>query len=401
MTLRERDGKRQSVHLNPKAKANHRASESPRHLALKERIATAAKRGGFAAEIEESSSDDDLRSDVLIHGADGSLLGCEVQISPQSAPRTRARSENSREHGITPLWTTVDPKAELINQAPWTRVDNQPPEMVRAGTELLVRGGARELVTYRCDHTLPTPCPELGRGRCGRLHGRWELKLGLMFDDLIVHAAAQEWMPLERSRGRGSEWMWVPAADAARFADAQAETAERAKRQERERAETNDRVCTYGQETGIRSAPAPIRDRGGAFVEAVVTDSQADLEQTLPAEIAAWIAEAMPGQEHLPCGHYLEVQGGVCGAAPTRQYIGGPRCWHHTPRRSPAASNPEPHQGRSLNRPVPLRDRPAERHLCVYSWPPSPPKLITPACLSPLGAPSWVSHSTRRFRLHR
>jgi len=51
----------------------------------------------------------------------------------------------------------------------------------------------------------------------------------------------------------------------------------------------------------------------------------------LPAHVAAWIEQAVPVMEHLPCGHYLGDQGHPCGDTPTRAYIGGRRCITHAP----------------------------------------------------------------------
>lgn len=51
----------------------------------------------------------------------------------------------------------------------------------------------------------------------------------------------------------------------------------------------------------------------------------------LTPEIAAWIDEAVPDGTDTPCGHYNAAANTTCRAVPTRQYMGGRRCWHHTP----------------------------------------------------------------------
>lgn len=52
---------------------------------------------------------------------------------------------------------------------------------------------------------------------------------------------------------------------------------------------------------------------------------------TLPPEIAAWIAEAVPAGTDTPCGHYTATTRATCDQVPTRQYIQGRRCYHHAP----------------------------------------------------------------------
>lgn len=53
----------------------------------------------------------------------------------------------------------------------------------------------------------------------------------------------------------------------------------------------------------------------------------------LPAHVAAWISQAMPEGTDTPCGHYTAATNTTCDAAPTRQYIGGRRCYDHQPAR--------------------------------------------------------------------
>jgi len=50
-----------------------------------------------------------------------------------------------------------------------------------------------------------------------------------------------------------------------------------------------------------------------------------------PARVAAWLEQAMPGQERQPCTHHVAARGGPCGDTPTRAYIGGRRCITHAP----------------------------------------------------------------------
>lgn len=51
----------------------------------------------------------------------------------------------------------------------------------------------------------------------------------------------------------------------------------------------------------------------------------------LPPEVATWIAAATPDGTNDPCGHYTAATKTTCMATPTRQYIGGRRCYQHAP----------------------------------------------------------------------
>ncbi|SEB58700.1 hypothetical protein [Streptomyces sp. TLI_105] len=94
------------------------APESPRHKALKERIAAAAERAGFTAELEARGPDGRRRTDVLVHGEDGIELGCEVHLS----------------------YTTSHWVAKRTDIA---RIDRIPLKAFSSGNALLVRGGVK------------------------------------------------------------------------------------------------------------------------------------------------------------------------------------------------------------------------------------------------------------------
>lgn len=50
---------------------------------------------------------------------------------------------------------------------------------------------------------------------------------------------------------------------------------------------------------------------------------------TLPPEVAAWLANSTQVDADKPCGHYTGTR--TCGATPTRHYIQGRRCHTHAP----------------------------------------------------------------------
>jgi hypothetical protein len=241
---------------------------------LKERIATAAERAGFTAEVESVADHGRRRTDVLIHGDGGFLLGCEAQISYATAESVRKRSEIARVDGITPMWTTNDESAQLIDQAPWTRIDDVPPEIISAGTSLVVRGGVKVLQMLRCDQR-GIPCPDRRRG-CTKPHGTWGAPIGLQLDDAIVRAAAQDLVPIQVPRDkRRVFWMWVSKSDRDLYLDSKSESSEATTEQgvapgldgkdatQRE----IDWKCGYGKDSGIRAERSTPRDTG-ALIDA-------------------------------------------------------------------------------------------------------------------------------------
>ncbi|MGI5485077.1 hypothetical protein [Streptomyces lavendofoliae] len=78
MFLQLRKGRPIAVHYTTGIR-HPTAPESPRHKALKERIARAAQNAGFTAELEARAQDGRRRTDVLVHGEDGLQLRCEGQ----------------------------------------------------------------------------------------------------------------------------------------------------------------------------------------------------------------------------------------------------------------------------------------------------------------------------------
>jgi hypothetical protein len=223
MYLRERDGRREAVHLNPGAEANHAGEgESDEHKAFKERICRVTERAGFEAIAEDRAKHGKRITDVLVRGAGGLLLGCEVQLSRVTAQTITRRANVARADGITPFWTTDRLEVPLDNRVPWSRVGKTTYQRIVAGTDLLVTGGVRVVEAERCGRRGPR-CP-VTRGRpCGRLHAYLEPARGVQLDRLVVGAAAQAYKVLEIPKTRGgANFHWLTAADLARFLDDQA-----------------------------------------------------------------------------------------------------------------------------------------------------------------------------------
>lgn len=273
MFLTERDGIRFASHHNPNI-ADHAASnESDQHKALKERIAQAAERDGFAVELEDRAEHGKRRTDVLVAGADGLLIGHEVQLSYATADSVRKRGRIARDDGITPLWSTTDRAAQWIDRVPWARTDDMPWRLISTGRELLVRGGVRDLAWAPCDWNNPLPCPVLKRGRCGKRHGAWELAHPDL-DDLVRDTASGAYVPIIVQQGNRENRMWVRPADRDAYAESAggllAESDPQSRKSKRPAVEQASRPldteCRYGQDSGYRAAPAEIRDTGNAIV---------------------------------------------------------------------------------------------------------------------------------------
>ncbi|WP_031069311.1 hypothetical protein [Streptomyces sp. NRRL S-118] len=223
MFLQLRKGRPIAVHYTTGIR-HPTAPESPRHKALKERIARAAENAGFTAELEARAPDGRRRTDVLVHGENGLQLGCEIQLSYATAQAVAKRSDIARADGLSPLWTTDDISAPLIERTPWARIDKMPLEAFSSGNALLVRGGVKDLKLKKCDSRNPLPCPDRGYGRCNQWHGTWAPTLGMHLDRLIGATAAKEYVPLyipaqPGRRGRASH-LWVSTQDHERYLDA-------------------------------------------------------------------------------------------------------------------------------------------------------------------------------------
>jgi hypothetical protein len=326
MYLSERDGIRFATHFNS-AIADHPSSESDQHKAYKERIATAADRGGYNVEVEDRAADGKRRTDVLVTGDDGRAIGWEVQLSYVSLDAVRKRSGRARQDGITPLWATIDSTREFIDKVPWALMPDMPWQRIKNGNELIIRGGVRTLEFHRCDHTSVVPCPVRGRGRCGQLHGSWETALKVRIDDLVCGSAAGEYVPIIIPGQRVRRW-WVRPADRDRYADSigHLTTEDDLIRKPKQPAglvvtepSPVDDECRYGQDSGFRSPPAVVRDDGTP----VITESTfVNLPEPPPR----------PKLRPRQCGAVVSRESRLVCGAPATLYPCGWRCPQHRPR---------------------------------------------------------------------
>lgn len=315
------------------------APESPRHRALKERIAQAAEHAGFSADLEACAPDGRRRTDVLVHGENGLELGCEVQLSYTTAQAVVKRSDIARSDGLSPLWTTDDKSAPLIERAPWARIDHLPLEAFSGGNPLLVRGGVKDLHLKKCDSRNPLPCPDRGYGRCNRWHGTWAPTLGMQLDRLIAATAAQEYVPLyvPAQRGRRASHLWVTARHRDQYLDATNDDLAEPQPgnvDDQDHAEPArlplSRACSYQQRQEENEERGSLPRDTGAILPAGITLAQPPPAAPPPARHTPLPAQPTPAPASRP---------GPTVPTPPRQ-----RCQPATaaPHRPPPAPRPAP-----------------------------------------------------------
>lgn len=268
-------GRREAVHLNPSAAANHpHATESDKHKALKDRVATVCQNAGFSVEVEARSSTGKRVTDVLVRGEGGLMLGHELQVSKLSVTTIKKRIQIARNDGLTPMWTTDNPDVQIEHRAAWATIAPTNAGWVRTGNELLVSGGAREADIDRCGRR-DVFCPVTRKRPCGKLHVYLLAALGLNLDHLVVGAASGEYRSLVETDSRGrAMYYWVTAADMERYLNdrdglkpvTNVELDPDARSVATMTPRELDLSCNYGVDTGYRRPPAPPRDPRGPVV---------------------------------------------------------------------------------------------------------------------------------------
>lgn len=220
--LREQGGRRQAVHLNPAARANHASEpESPEHKALKERGYGAARRAGLDAVLEDRAAHGKRITDLVIT-ADGHRLGVEYQRYLEGPSRIKRRVDIAQADGLTPFWATDNPDLPIDYRAPFARFNGVRHYEIRAGASLRVVSGYDKAAYERCGWEGPK-CPVTGGRPCGRLHV-YRMAASIELDDLLVGAATRAYLPLkEPKRGGGFNYRWMLAVDLERYRDDRSE----------------------------------------------------------------------------------------------------------------------------------------------------------------------------------
>lgn len=288
MYLSERQGVRFATHHNP-AIRDHPSRDGDQHKAMRERIARAAERAGFTAEIENGR-----RADVLIKGA--VLVAHEVRLADARLETVRNRARRARAKGVIPSWTTVDPRRNFINHVPWAQTDDFPWKYIAEGGSLQIRGGVRSLRMERCNVRNSAPCPVNGHNWCGRLHGTWVPAYPYQLDDLVRDTAAGACVPVIVPGRRLHRRWWVRTEDRDRYTDCGGALV------------TEDDLLR----DRVREAAGPDGD---------------DTDLPLITETTRWPVLPRPRIRRGVCGSGA----GPCGRAPARLYACGWRCDDHRP----------------------------------------------------------------------
>ncbi|MEU4351753.1 hypothetical protein [Streptomyces sp. NPDC023838] len=221
MYLYRRMGRVVASHTRSDAQDRHRGGgESDEHKAYKERAVRAAEEGGHQATAERASKDRKVRSDVLIRGANGVLLGFESQLSPVNPREIAARDAAARRVGLVDAWQTDSRALAEALVVPWLRTDKLPFELImRRDSPLPFRGGVRRIDLVRCDERFPGPCPRKGTGKCGKWHPTTR-PTEVPFDPFIRDAASGLYVRAAVKVKRTAYEFWTPAADYAAYRDA-------------------------------------------------------------------------------------------------------------------------------------------------------------------------------------
>ncbi|MBD0693017.1 hypothetical protein [Streptomyces sp. CBMA123] len=325
MYVYERAGVRIAAHHNSKIR-HVSGPESDEHKALKERIAVAGERGGYPVQMEDASTKRSRRTDVTVHGAGGRNIGWEIQLSTITEGTVRNRSAIARADGLTPSWvTSAKGLSELLRSAPWALTNYKPWREIKAGEPIRVAGGVRHLEMIPC-WRLAAACPSGRKGRCNDHHGEWNLDTNISLDDLVTGTAAgtyvQVLMPMSRWINRF--WARREERDLYDYSVGGLPTEEDVERGRarivRPSAVTPkelDRMCRYGQDTGVRSGPRFVLDKGQPLAAPSLT---IPAQRTCAPPLVGPVRRGICSAGTVPCG----VQG-------ARLYPGGWFCDAHRP----------------------------------------------------------------------
>lgn len=224
--LREQNGRRQAVHLNPGARSNHAGEgESDEHKALKERGYNTAVSAGLEATVEDRAEHGKRVTDLVIT-AGSHRLGVEYQRSLEGPSRIKSRVALARADGLTPFWATDNPNLKIDYRAPFARFNGAQPYEIRAGASLRVVSGYDKVAYERCGWKGPK-CPVSGGRVCGRIHA-YRMAASIELDDLQIGAATRVYLPLEEPKsGGGFNYRWLLAADLERYLNDRVDKLER------------------------------------------------------------------------------------------------------------------------------------------------------------------------------
>lgn len=216
MYVYRRLGRVVAAHLRTDAEERHQPAVTDEHRAYVARAVRAAEEDGHQVAVEQPTPDRKVRSDALIRGAGGVLLGFESQVSPETGRRLKARDSAARRSGLADIWQTTLHALVELGVVPMLRTDDLPAAIIeRRHNPLTFRSGVRRIELVRCDDRAPTPCPRRkAGGRCGADHPRTR-PMEVAFDQFIRDAAAGQLVRtvLREKRGGRAFEFWTPLSD--------------------------------------------------------------------------------------------------------------------------------------------------------------------------------------------
>ncbi|MFJ5948959.1 hypothetical protein [Streptomyces noursei] len=161
-----------------------------------------------------------MRSDVLIRGTDGVLLGFESQLSSRNPREIQARDVAARRASVLDAWQTDSQEMAQDTTVPWLRTDRVPLELImKRDSPIPFRGGIRRIELAKCDERFPGPCPKKRSGKCGDWHPTTR-PAERPFDEFIRDAASGLYVRAIIKVKRTAFEFWTPTTDHTAYLDA-------------------------------------------------------------------------------------------------------------------------------------------------------------------------------------
>lgn len=258
-----------------------------------------------------------MRSDVLIRGTDGVLLGFESQLSSRNPREIQARDVAARRAGVLDAWQTDSQEMARDTTVPWLRTDRVPLELImKRDSPIPFRGGIRRIELAKCDERFPGPCPKKRSGKCGGWHPTTR-PAERPFDEFIRDAASGLYVRAIVKVKRTAFEFWTPTTDHTAYLDATSDQPSAVMPRQRQ--------VQYPMVDG--DPTCRVRPPAAADHEAV----------SLPYISAPRSPQPQPGRASPATAAPPVVYRGKCGAgvspcgAPARFYAAGWLCDDHRP----------------------------------------------------------------------
>ncbi|MBE1602997.1 hypothetical protein [Streptomyces stelliscabiei] len=378
--------------------------ESDRHKAMKDFLARTAQAAGLEVYVEKATKIRTSRPDVTIVGAGGVSLGCEAQYYNASAGTVFRRSKAHADAGLAANWITHDDRFHLIDRSNWMLTRPVTWREISNAADLVLVGGFRSLVEWRCTASAERPCPNsrLKTG-CGKVHLQWDTPRrlddegtgwtghegntrGITVGQTLVAAATGSVAPLfvsSRKDQRSGAYMWVSTDDRTRWTDYRSEETTLLEEQQLAEEEIHfsgndaDTECHFGDDTWFPGAP--LERRGVYGVELTITADDPAPARTSTPTLDTHIADESCAVRHSTAQNVPQPR--PDGPIPLLD--------EESPAPTPARTNPPTH------RPGPATPAPTS-HPLIPAQPPAPAaETVEPdSAATPAAAPEASTSRT-------